>query len=301
MTQNPPQLQGNDRVAILSTARKITLPEVLPAIQLYSSWGLNVAVGRTISKVCNQYAGTDEERAGDLQAMLDNKDIRAVFCARGGYGSTRIIDRLNFAFMEKNPKWIVGYSDVTALLMHLYYKHGISSIHGTMSVNITDRKSCVAYDSLKKVLFENANEMQAPYDEKNVCGKAKGDLIGGNLSVMYSLLGSESFGETKDKILVIEDLDEYLYHIDRMLLALKRADKLSGIKALVVGRFTDLHDNDTPFGKDYKEIILDTMKDYNIPIAFDVPVGHIGKENHAFIHGKQAEVEITTQGTRISQ
>lgn len=300
MIQEPQQLKEGSKVGILSTARKITLPEILSSIQLYSSWGLNVVVGKTISQSCNQFAGTDEQRTMDLQQMLDDKEIKSIFCARGGYGSARILDSVDFSSMKTNPKWVVGYSDVTALLMHLYYKYNVMSIHGTMPINIDDRKPCVAYESLKRVLFEGKNEINVPYNAMNICGSAAGDLIGGNLSVLYSLLGSESFGETKDKILVIEDLDEYLYHIDRMLLALKRANKLN-VKALLVGQFTDLHDNDIPFGMDYKEIVVNMAKDYNIPVAFDVPIGHIGKENHAFIHGKLAKVEISAEGTNITQ
>lgn len=300
MIQSPQQLNDNCKVGILSTARKITLPEILSAIQLYSSWGLNVVVGKTISQSYNQFAGTDEQRAKDLQEMIDNKAIKSIFCARGGYGSARILEKVDFSPMKTNSKWLVGYSDVTALLMHLYYKYNVMSIHGTMPINIDDRKPCVAYESLKRVLFEGGNEIKVPYNNMNICGSAEGDLIGGNLSVLYSLLGSESFGETKDKILIIEDLDEYLYHIDRMLLALKRANKLK-VKALLVGSFTDMHDNDIPFGMDYKEIVLNVMKDYNIPVAFDIPIGHIGKENHAFIHGKKTKVEISTEGTNITQ
>ena len=301
MNAIPQILKSNDGAAIASTARKINLKDILPALDLYSSWGLNVRISNTIGKECNQFAGSDKERAEDLQRLFDDKDIKAVFCARGGYGTARILDSLDYGKFLENPKWLVGYSDVTALLMHLYYKYSAESIHGTMPVDIKNRQTCPAYETLKSILFENKTEISAPYNTMNVCSSAEGDLIGGNLSVMYSLLGSESFGDTAGKVLIIEDLDEYIYHIDRMMTALKRAGKLSGLKALLVGEFVKLHDNDIPFGKDYRQVIYDSVAEYHIPVAFDIPVGHIGTRNCAFIHGHKARIEITEGGTLIQQ
>ncbi|MDO5759796.1 MAG: LD-carboxypeptidase [Bacteroidota bacterium] len=301
MDKTPQVLKKEDKVAITATARKISIPEVFPSIQLFASWSLSTTIGKSIAKGKHQFSGSDKERAEDFQQLLDNEEIRVVFCARGGYGTAKILDLIDYRRLIAKPKWIVGYSDITAMLMHLYYKCNIESIHGIMPINITDNQDCIAYESLRNILFNNHNEIIAPYNPKNICGEVEGDMIGGNLSVIYSLLGSESFGATEGKILFIEDLDEYLYHIDRMLLALKRANKLKNIKALLVGQFTDLHDNEIPFGKDYKEIILDIMQDYNIPIAFDLPIGHIGKENHAFIHGRKSKVVIGREQTTIRQ
>lgn len=301
MANLPQQLKENDKVAIVAPARHITLPEVLPSIQLLSSWGLNVVVGQSIGCKDHQFAGSDEQRASDFQKMIDNPEIKAVFCARGGYGCSRLLDLLNFDKLVSCPKWIVGYSDITAFLSHLYFKYGIASAHGTMSVNIDDRKSCPAYDSLKNVLFGKPNTIEAPYNKHNVCGHVEGELIGGNLSVLYSLLGSESLGQTKDKILLIEDIDEYLYHIDRMMLSLQRAGKTNQIKALIVGKFVNMHDNETAFGGDSYDIIAKRMANYNIPLAFDIPVGHTGKENHAFVHGGKTIVDIDEHGTCIRQ
>lgn len=301
MAKTPQKLKIEDNVAITAPARKISIPEIFPSIQLFASWGLSSTIGKSIAKGNHQFSANDEERAEDFQQLLDSKDIKAVFCARGGYGTTRILDIVNYDKFSAQPKWVVGYSDITSMLMHLYFKYGIESIHGIMPINITDNENSVAYESLKNILFNNTNEIIAPYENNNICGEAEGDLIGGNLSVIYSLLGSESFGSTEGKILFIEDLDEYLYHIDRMLIALKRADKLNNIKALLIGKFVDMHDNTISFGKTYKEIILDVMKVYNIPIAFDLPIGHIGKENHAFIHGRKSKVIISDKGTVITQ
>ena len=301
MSTTPKLLQENDKVAIVSSARKITLPQVLPTIQLLASWGLNPVVGQTIGKNFNQFAGTDKERAEEFQKMLDDDSIKAIFCARGGYGSARILDLVDFSSLKKNPKWIIGYSDVTAILSHVYYRCGIEGVHGIMAINIQDRQHNVAVDSLKQILFEGKNTINADYHFLNTLGCAEGELIGGNLSVLYSLLGSESFGDTKDKILIIEDLDEYLYHIDRMVLALRRANKLGNLKALLVGAFTDMHDNETPFGLSAEQIIKNVCEDLKIPVAFNVPVGHIGTQNNAFIYGRNTKVEITDKGTKIEQ
>ncbi len=301
MAKTPQKLKIGDKVAMTAPARKISIPEIFPSIQLFASWGLSTTIGKSIAKGIHQFSASDEEREEDFQQLLDSKEIKAVFCARGGYGTTRILDIINYDKFLVEPKWVVGYSDITAMLMHLYFKYGVESIHGIMPINITDNENSIAYESLKNILFNNTNEIIAPYDNNNICGEAEGDLIGGNLSVIYSLLGSESFASTEGKILFIEDLDEYLYHIDRMLIALKRANKLKSIKALLVGKFVDMHDNTIPFGKNYKEIILEVMKDYNIPIAFDLPIGHIGKENYAFIHGRKSKVIISDNCTVITQ
>lgn len=301
MAKTPQNLKLEDKVAITAPARKISIPEIFPSIQLFASWGLSTTIGKSIAKGHYQFSASDKERAEDFQQLLDTKEIKALICARGGYGTTRILDIINYEKLSATPKWIVGYSDITSMLMHLYFNCGIESIHGIMPINIKDNENCVAYESLRNILFNNSNEIIAPYDNNNIYGEVEGDLIGGNLSVIYSLLGSKSFGSTEGKILFIEDLDEYLYHMDRMLIGLKRADKLKNIKALLVGQFVDMHDNNIPFGKNYKEIILDVMQDYNIPIAFDLPIGHIGKDNHAFIHGRKSKVTISDKGTVISQ
>ncbi|MBR1774045.1 MAG: LD-carboxypeptidase [Bacteroidales bacterium] len=297
----PDTLKKGDSVAIISSARKITEKEVSFAKQLFKSWGLNAVLGKTIGKEDDQFAGDDILRAEDLQTMLDNSEIKAVFFARGGYGSVRILDKINWKSLANNPKWLIGYSDVTAVLMHSYYNASMSSIHGIMPINITDLSENTAVNSLKNILFNGNNEITCPSFPLNRQGRVTGEIIGGNLSVIYSLLGSNSFGDTEDKILFIEDLDEYLYHIDRMMQALKRSGKLNKIKALLVGQMSDMHDNNVPFGKTAYGIIADCLKDTDFPIAFNLPVGHIGTQNHAFIHGKSAEITISSDLVTIRQ
>ncbi|MBO6117522.1 MAG: LD-carboxypeptidase [Bacteroidales bacterium] len=297
----PNTLQKGDSVAIISSARAISKEEIISAKQLFESWGLNVVVGKTVGAKDNQFAGEDLLRAQDIQTMLDNQEIKAVFFARGGYGSVRILDKVDWQTLKSNPKWLIGYSDVTAVLMHTYYNVSLSSVHGIMPVNITDLSDNAAVKSLHNILFSGNNEIVCPFYPLNRQGTATGELIGGNLSVLYSLLGSDSFADTEDKILFIEDLDEYLYHIDRMMQALKRSGKLNKIKALLVGQMSDMHDNAVPFGKTAYQIIAENVKDTDFPVAFNLPIGHIGILNHAFIHGKTATVTINSTHTIIKQ
>lgn len=301
MTAIPPALQQGDKVAIISTACKISSEEIESTKQLLTSWNLNVVIGKTINAQCNQFAGSDDLRAEDLQTMLDDKEITAVFFARGGYGSVRILDMVDWQSLTQNPKWLIGYSDVTAVLMHAYYNANTASVHGIMPVNITDTKTNVAVSSLRNILFGVNNTITAKPHKLNRCGEVSAEVIGGNLSVIYSLLASDSFQNSDDKILVIEDLDEYLYHIDRMMQGLKRAGKLKNLKALIVGQFSDMHDNTIPFGKTACEIIAESVKDYDFPLAFDFPIGHIATNNHAFIHGKAARFNVTPTSVTLIQ
>ncbi len=302
MSIRPDLLHKGDRVAIIATARKICLKELEASIKLFSSWDLDVIIGNSIGLEENQFAGNDNERAEDLQRFLDDKDIKAIFCARGGYGTVRIIDKLDFSSFIKSPKWIIGYSDPTGLLSHIYFNYNIETIHGIMPLNIKSHSlNSVAVESLKKCLFEGKAINTYSSNQINILGKTEGELIGGNLSVLYSLLGSNSFGDTNDKILFIEDLDEYIYHIDRMMQALKRAGKLNKLKGLIVGAFSDMHDNTIPFGKTSEEIILDTVKEYGYPIAFNIPIGHIEQENVACIIGRNTSLIVDKDKVIIEQ
>ncbi|MCH3924497.1 MAG: LD-carboxypeptidase [Bacteroidales bacterium] len=301
MTITPRYLQANDKVAIVSTARKITMEEITPAINLFKSWNLDVVVGDTIGLEYNQEAGTDKQRAQDLQRFLDDDTIKAIFCARGGYGTVRILNLINFNDFIYCPKWIVGYSDVTALLSHLYFNYNIEAIHGIMPINITDNKDNVAVNSLKDILFNNKNEIIFNANSLNRKGRSSGEIIGGNLSVLYSLMGSNSFVDTDGKILFIEDLDEYLYHIDRMMMALKRAGKLSNLKGLIVGQMSDMHDNTISFGKTAEEIVFDAVKDYDYPVCFNAPIGHIGENNHAIVYGRETIIDVSCEKVIVSQ
>ena len=302
MTKRPELLKKGDKIGIVATARKISIGELSATIKLLVSWGLVPVIGKSIGAEENQFAGSDKERAKDLQSFLDNKDIKAVFCARGGYGTVRIIDMLDFSLFVQNPKWIIGYSDPTVLLSHIYFNYNIETIHGIMPINIeTDNFFSNAVISLKKILFEGENKNVYKKYIMNRKGEAEGELIGGNLSVLYSLLGSNSFGDTKGKILFIEDLDEYLYHIDRMMQALRRAGKLKGLKGLIVGAMTDMHDNLIPFGKTAEEIIMDNIKDYDFPVAFNIPIGHIKEENQAYVIGRKTTLVVEKDKVIIEQ
>lgn len=302
MSIKPDLLNKGDKIAIVATARKICLEELEDSIKLFSSWGLDIIIGNSIGLEENQFAGNDTERAEDLQRFLDDKDIKAIFCARGGYGTVRIIDKLDFSLFVKSPKWIIGYSDPTALLSHIYFNYNIETIHGIMPLNINSSSlNSVAIESLKKCLFEGNSIDTYSSNKMNILGQSEGELIGGNLSVLYSLLGSNSFGDTNDKILFIEDLDEYIYHIDRMMQALKRAGKLNKLKGLIVGVFSDMHDNTIPFGKSSEEIILDTVKEYGYPVAFNIPIGHIEQENVAYIIGRKTHLIVDKDKVIIEQ
>ena len=293
----PNYLQKGDTVAIVSTARKVSKKELIPALAILKNWKLNVVIGTSIEAEEHQFAGNDNLRASDFQEMLDNHKIKAIWCARGGYGSIRMIDLLDFSNFKNNPKWIIGYSDVTVLHSHLH-QLGFETLHAQMPVSI-ETKTAACVQSLKSSLLGNNTNITIPSEVSNVTGNAKGVLVGGNLSILYSLCGSSSSISTKGKILFIEDLDEYLYHIDRMLQNLKRNGMLDQLEGLIIGGMTQMHDNDIPFGQSVEEIILSICDDYNYPIVFNFPAGHI-KDNRALILGRNAELIISKTETILT-
>lgn len=294
----PPYLKIGDTVAIVSTARKITIAEIQPALQLLKQWGLKAILGKTIGAESNQFAGDDVLRTGDFQEMLERKDIAAIWCARGGYGTVRIIDDLDFSLFLKNPKWIIGYSDVTVLHNHIH-NLGIASLHAQMCLEI-ENKTEATRETLRKALFGESFSIK--YESNHPLqrnGTAKGKLVGGNLSMLYSLCGSPSALDTKGKILFLEDLDEHLYHIDRMLQNLKRNGMFKNLAGLMVGGMTDMKDHtkahgfttDRPFGKTAEEMIYEIAKVYNYPICFNFPAGHV-KDNMALVLGTTGILKI---------
>ena len=293
----PNYLQKGDTVAIVSTARKVFEKELIPALSILKNWKLNVVLGTSIEAEEHQFAGNDKLRASDFQEMLDNPKIKAIWCARGGYGTIRMLDLLDFSNFKNNPKWIIGYSDVTVLHSHLH-QLGFETLHAQMPVSI-ETKTAACIQSLKNSLFGNNNNIIIPSEASNVTGNAKGVLVGGNLSILYSLCGSSSSISTKGKILFIEDLDEYLYHIDRMLQNLKRNGMLDQLEGLIIGGMTKMNDNDIPFGQSAEEIILSICDDYNYPIVFNFPAGHI-KDNRALILGRKAELIISKTETVLT-
>lgn len=290
----PKYLEQNSTIAIVSAARKISLQEIQQAIKLLKSWNLKVRIGRTIGLEHNQFAGTDDERRIDFQNMLNDDEVKAIWCARGGYGTVRIIDGLDFSKFKKNPKWIIGYSDVTVLHNHIN-KLGFETLHATMPVNVKQNTS-EALNSLKDTLFGKQLNYSIKTDKLNKFGKVKSELIGGNLSILYSLLGSETALDTDGKILFFEDLDEYLYHVDRMMQNLKRNGYFDKLKGLIVGSMTEMNDNTIPFGKTAKEIVYDACKDFDFPICFDFPAGHID-DNRSLIFGRTIQLAV---GSKLS-
>ena len=275
--QRPLSLIKGDQIGLISTARNISEEELEYAKNVFSNWGLKVVLGDHLFCKFHQFAGTDTQRAADLQNMIDNPEIKAIICARGGYGTVRILDLINFNALQKNPKWIGGYSDVTALHSSMH-NIGIASLHCSMPINFLNNSED-SLESLKKALFGQKLSYQFPKHPLNRKGKTQGKVIGGNLSILYSLIGSKSDINTEGKILFLEDLDEYLYHIDRMMMNLKRNGKLSKLAGLIVGSMSEMKDNAIPFGKTALEIIAETVAEYDYPVAFNFPAGHLDNNN----------------------
>ena len=293
----PPYLQKGDTVALLATARKNIDDNLKPTIDLLHSWGLEAVVGSTIGLDYHQLAGTDEQRAADFQKQLDNPNIKAIWCVRGGYGTVRMLDLLDFTKFKQHPKWIIGFSDVTVLHNHLNTM-GYKSLHGIMPVTVP-RATPEAVSSLKASLFGEPVSYSISPTPMNRLGNATGELVGGNLSILYSLLGSPSAIDCRDKILFIEDLDEYLYHIDRMMMNLKRNGCIENLKGIIIGGMTSMKDNEVPWGKNALEIIDDVTKKYNIPVIFNFPAGHI-RDNRALIMGNTVSMEVTATGSTLT-
>ncbi|PKP27087.1 MAG: LD-carboxypeptidase [Bacteroidetes bacterium HGW-Bacteroidetes-2] len=292
----PPNLKNGDKVAIVSTARKVFLEELQPALELLKNWGLEAVIGKTIGTEEHQFSGNDALRANDFQQMLDNPEIKAIWCARGGYGTVRIIDALDFTTFKEKPKWIIGYSDVTVLHSHLH-NLGFETIHGQMPLEI-DKKTDVSRETLRKALFGEKYGIE--YDSKHSqtkVGIARGQLVGGNLSILYSLCGSLTAIQTDGKILFIEDIDEYFYHLDRMMQNLKRNGYFKNLAGLIVGGMTKMNDNVIPYGKTAEEIILETIFGHEFPVCFGFPAGHI-EDNRSLIMG--SEVILNVQETKIT-
>lgn len=289
----PPYLKKGDTVAIIATARKISKEEIQPAVTFFESYGLSVLLGKNLFESSNQYAGTDLQRAEDLQWALNDKNIKAIIIARGGYGTIRLMEHVDFTEFKKCPKWVVGYSDVTVLHSAIH-NIGVATLHATMPLNFS--KNQEATRSLIKALLGKLTEIETEENYSNIEGTTSGKLVGGNLSLLYALSGTPYDIDTRDKILFIEDLDEYLYHLDRMMMQLKLSGKLSCLKGLIVGGMTDMKDNAISFGKLPEEIILDAVIDYNYPVCFDFPAGHIDK-NLAMYFGREVELTVNDTAT----
>jgi muramoyltetrapeptide carboxypeptidase len=294
----PPFLKNGDTVALVAPARKADAGHLEAAREIFHAWGLQVIVAKNISSESHPYlAGSDEERLEDLQSALNDPRVKCIFCARGGYGTTRIIDRLNFGDLSTRPKWIVGFSDITSLHLKLFGL-GIKSIHGIMPVLFGSADSKTSLDSLRNTLFNGPGEIHAAASSYSRLGNAQGRIIGGNLSLLVDSLGTASDPDMTDCILVVEEIDEYRYKIDRMLTQLKRAGKLEALSALVVGQMTNIHESEREFSKTVEGLFLDAARDYSYPVVFGFPIGH-ELPNLAWVHGNLVRLESTASGARL--
>jgi muramoyltetrapeptide carboxypeptidase len=284
----PKYLQAGDTVLLIGISRARSQEQLAPAITQLQAWGLQVECGPNLYKKHHQFAGNDAERAADLQWAINHLTAKAVVFAGGGYGAMRVIDSVDFAPVIKAPKWFIGYSDTTVVFSRLE-KIGVPSLHATMAFQFSQHEE--ATESLRKALFGDSIDYAIVPSTLNRNGTAEGKVVGGNLSLLYALSGSCDDLETSGCILFIEDLDEQLYHLDRMMLQLKRSCKLSGLKALLVGGMSDMKDNAIPYGKTAEEIILDAVKEHAYPVCFNFPAGHIPR-NLALYLGKKARLEV---------
>jgi muramoyltetrapeptide carboxypeptidase len=288
----PPYLKKGDTIGIVCPAGYMPYDKARICIDVLQQWGYKVQVGKTLGNQHNYFSGSDEERLSDLQQMLDDDNIQAILCGRGGYGMGRIIEQVDFKKFRKKPKWVIGFSDITVFHSHIYRRFNIAGLHAPMAAAFNDDGYKNDYvQSLKKALKGRKARYTAAVHSYNNTGKATGELIGGNLSILAHIIGTSSDIKTKGKILFIEDIGEYIYNIDRMMYQLKRSGKLDGLAGLVVGKFSDMKDTTVPYGYDVKEVIKEVVKSYRFPICFEFPVGHDG-ENYALKIAVKYELKV---------
>jgi len=296
MIKQPPYLKKGDKIAIVCPAKKLPKP-IDSAIAILKDWGLEVCIGETVNGSYHQFSGTDEARTADLQQYLDDPSIKAIIAGRGGYGTIRIIDELDFTKFNQHPKWLIGFSDITILLSHAFAKLKVQSIHGQMPYTF-DTSTPAALQSLKNALFGEENSYQYSSEFPNRNGATEGILIGGNLTLLIAVEGSASEMEYDGKILFLEDVGEHEYAIDRMMRILKRKGKLSKLKGLIVGAFNDIPQESIPFGQTPEEVIWQLVKEYDYPVAFNFPTGHID-DNRTMVLGKNVSLQIEQQNVQF--
>lgn len=295
----PRFLKPGDKVGIVASGRKVKPEDMDAAIKVISGWGLRVELGSNLFSDAHGYlAGLDESRISDFQKMISDPEIAAIICARGGYGTTRIIDRLNLQPLITNPKWIAGFSDITALHLKLNVL-GIESIHSTMGIFFSKEDAAFSVSSLRETLFGRSTPIAGPLNINNRMGSSVGEVIGGNLSLLVDSLSTSGDTDFTEKILIVEEIDEYLYKIDRMFTHLLRAGKLSKLKGLAIGYFSDLKDTSPGFGERVEEIILDKVGKFGYPVAFNLPIGH-ENPNLAWISGSTMTFTVDGNGSSLA-
>ena len=299
--KTPPYLKKGDTIGLICPAGFMPAENTTVCIETLKKWGYNVKVGKTVGQQSHYFSGEDAERLQDLQDMLDDHSVSAILCARGGYGCSRIVDEINWNAFRKNPKWLIGFSDITVFNNHLYQKLKTSSIHGPMAGAFHKAGGTDAYIlTLKQALSGRKMRYKSEPHAINKFGKVSGPLVGGNLSILAHLVGTPSFPDTKDCLLFLEDVGEYLYNVDRMLLQLDRAGKLHHLGGLIIGGFSDCKDTVVGFGKNIYEIIQNRVAPYSFPIAYGFPVSH-EKENVALKIGVVHHLQVTKSGVVLRE
>jgi muramoyltetrapeptide carboxypeptidase len=297
----PPYLKKGDTIGIVCPAGYMPFEKAETCMDVLKTWGYKVKVGKTLGNQFNYFSGTDQERLNDLQEMLDDDTVKAILCGRGGYGTGRIIDRVNFRKFRRNPKWIVGYSDITVLHSHLYSRFNIASIHAPMAAAFNDEEHKNEYvQSVRKALAGKKAIYKCAVHDYNKTGEAKGELVGGNLSLIAHLIGTPSDINTRGKILFLEDIGEYLYNVDRMMYQLLRSGKLNNVAALVIGGFSEIKETTVPYGRHILDILNDIVKPFNFPVCFNFPVSH-EKENYALKVGVEYTLKVTNRKVELTE
>lgn len=303
MITTPPYLQPGDLIGIVCPSGYMAKEKAAECIRvLEEEWGYRVRTGKTLGSASETYfSGTPDERLTDLQEMMDDPEVKAILCGRGGYGMTHLVDRLNFKKFRKHPKWIVGYSDITLLHTHLYSNYYISSLHAPMAAAFNDAGYINRYvQSLRQALEGKWARYNAEPHELNRQGEAVAELVGGNLALLAHGIGTDSELKTRSRILFIEDVGEYLYNVDRMMYQLKRAGKLKNLAGLIIGGFSDMKDTDRPFGEDVYAIIRNIVEEYDYPVCFDFPVSHT-ERNYALKVGVGYKLRVTRSRVTLEE
>lgn len=296
MIKIPPYLRKGDTIGIVCPSGYMPADKAQTCIKVLQEWGYQVKIGKTLGHQFHYFSGTDQERLEDLQKMLDDTTVKAILCGRGGYGMSRIIDLLDFKIFKKNPKWIIGYSDITLLHAHLYTQLKTASLHSPMAAAFNDGEFENEYiQSLKKILKGGSCKYRSTAHPLNQFGTGSGELVGGNLSLLAHMIGSRSAFNFNKKILFIEDIGEYIYNIDRMMIQLERSGALQNLSGLIIGGFTDMKDTVIPFGATITQVIHERVKKYQYPICFDFPVSH-SRENYPLKVGVKHELKVGKGG-----